>query len=96
MIEQLGLRQKLTEIFASKLNLKVPSVETDLVENGLLDSLTLVELLSQLEETFGLSIPIDELELENFRSIASIARLVAQRVNLVEAGKKESEYAILG
>ena len=96
MIEQIGLRQKLAEIFASKLNLKVPSVETDLVENGLIDSLTLVELLSQLEETFGLSIPIDDLELENFRSIASIARLVAQRVNLVEAGKKESEYAILG
>jgi acyl carrier protein len=54
MIEHHGVHHKLTELFAKKLNLEVSSVDTDLVGTGLLDSLALVELLAQLEETFGL------------------------------------------
>jgi acyl carrier protein len=85
MIEHHGIRQKLTELFAKKLNLEVSSVDTDLVETGLLDSLALVELLAQLEETFGLLVSTDDLELENFRSIARIAGFVARRTTMVEA-----------
>jgi acyl carrier protein len=85
MIEHHGIRQKLTELFAKKLNLEVSSVDTDLVETGLLDSLALIELLAQLEETFGVSVSTDDLELENFRSIASIAGFVGRRTMMVEA-----------
>lgn len=85
MIEHHGIYQKLTELFAKKLNLEVSSVDTDLVETGLLDSLALIELLAQLEETFGVSVSTDDLELENFRSIASIAGFVAGRTMMVEA-----------
>jgi acyl carrier protein len=85
MIEHHGVHQKLTELFAKKLNLDVSSVDTDLIETGLLDSLALVELLAQLEETFGVSISTDDLELENFRSIDSIAGFVARRTVAVEA-----------
>jgi len=85
MIEERGIYQKLTELFARKLDLEVSSVDTDLVGSGVLDSLALVELLAQLEETFGVSISTDELELENFRSIASIAGFVSQRTAVVEA-----------
>jgi len=91
MIEHHGVHQKLTELFAKKLNLDVSSVDTDLVETGLLDSLTLVELLTQLEETFGVSVSTDDLELENFRSIASIAGLVDQRMVAVEAVQKAGQ-----
>jgi acyl carrier protein len=91
MIEHHGVHQKLTELFAKKLNLDVSSVDTDLVETGLLDSLTLVELLTQLEETFGVSISTDDLELENFRSIASIAGFVDQRMVAVEAVQKAGQ-----
>ena len=79
MLEHHGVHQKLTELFARKLNLEVSSIDTDLVGTGLIDSLALVELLAQLEETFGVSISADDLELENFRSITSIAGFVAQR-----------------
>lgn len=85
MMEQRGIHQKLTELFARKLNLQVPSVETDLLGTGLLDSLALVELLEHLQETFGVSISTDELEIDNFRSIANIAVFVAQRATVVEA-----------
>jgi acyl carrier protein len=85
MIEHHGVHHKLTELFAKKLNLEVSSVDTDLVGTGLLDSLALVELLAQLEETFGLLVSTDDLELENFRSIARIAGFVARRTTMVEA-----------
>ena len=85
MMEHNGVQQRLTELFARKLNLEVASVDTDLVGTGLLDSLTLVELMAQLEETFGVSISTDDLELENFRSIASIARFLDRRATMVEA-----------
>jgi len=85
MVENYGIHRELTELFAKKLSLEVSSVDTDLVETGLLDSLTLVELLAQLEETFGVSVSTDDLELENFRSIASIAGFVARRATMVGA-----------
>jgi acyl carrier protein len=88
MIEQHGFHQKLIELFARKLNLEVHSVDTDLVGTGLLDSLALVELLAQLEETFGVSISAGDLELEDFRSIASIAAFVTRRAPAPEAARK--------
>ena len=77
MIDTLALQQQVTALFAEKLNLDVASAETDLIETGLLDSLALVELLARLEESFDVSISPDDLELENFRSIDSIARFIA-------------------
>jgi D-alanine--poly(phosphoribitol) ligase subunit 2 len=79
MIDTLALQQQVTALFAEKLNLDVASAETDLIEAGLLDSLALVELLTQLEESFDVSISTDDMELENFRSITSIAMFVMQR-----------------
>jgi D-alanine--poly(phosphoribitol) ligase subunit 2 len=79
MIDTLALQQQVTALFAEKLNLDVASAETDLIEAGLLDSLALVELLAQLEESFDVSISTDDMELENFRSISSIAMFVMQR-----------------
>ena len=85
MVENYGIHRELIELFAKKLSLDVSSVDTDLVEAGLLDSLALIELLAQLEETFGVSVSTDDLELENFRSIANIAGFVARRATMVEA-----------
>jgi acyl carrier protein len=79
MIDTLALQQQVTALFAEKLNLDVASAETDLIEAGLLDSLALVELLTQLEESFDVSISTNDMELENFRSITSIAMFVMQR-----------------
>ena len=80
MTDTLALQQQVTAMFAEKLNLDVASAETDLIEAGLLDSLALVELLAQLEESFDVSISTDDLEPEHFRSITSIALFVMQRV----------------
>jgi acyl carrier protein len=56
---------------------EVSSVHEDLIETGLMDSLKIVELLMELENRFLLKIPLEDLEVEIFRSVASIARLMA-------------------
>jgi acyl carrier protein len=63
----------------SEIYVEAPSADTDLMESGLLDSLTLVELMSSLEEQFGINISFDEIEIDNFRSARRIAEFVNQR-----------------
>ena len=70
------VHKRLHAIFRSKLNLEIPSIDADLVESGLLDSLTFVELLLNIEQEFGRKISMDDLEIKNFRSIARIAEFV--------------------
>ncbi len=79
MEESTQLHQRLTDLFTNKLNLEVPSVEADLVETGVLDSLTLIDLLLSLEQEFGVNISLEEIAIDNFRSIACIAQFVAQQ-----------------
>lgn len=77
MKEHTELVDKLAAIFSQHLNVEAPSSGADLLVTGMLDSLALVELLLRLEQTFGLRISVDDLELDDFRSLDSIARFVA-------------------
>lgn len=77
MNEYIELKEKLRATFSQHLNIEVPAGDTDLLVTGIIDSLALVELMLRLEQDFGVQIPVDELEVENFRSLDSIARFVA-------------------
>ena len=70
---------RLGALFVESLHIEAPSADTDLFETGILDSLQLVELLLQLEQRFGFRIKIDDIDLEDLRTLARIARLVAAR-----------------
>ncbi|HZO00072.1 MAG TPA: phosphopantetheine-binding protein [Burkholderiales bacterium] len=73
------LVRDVSSLFRDKLGIEVPSPECDLIENGLLDSLRLVELLLEIEASLGCRIPIDEIELDDLRSVRRIARLIEAR-----------------
>ena len=79
MSEPASLEERIGKIFEQKLNLVVPSVDTDLFANGGLDSLSFVELLVQLEREYEVVISLEDIELDNFRSIARIAEFIANR-----------------
>jgi acyl carrier protein len=57
---------------------KVASVQTDLLGTGILDSANLVRLVFAVEAQFDVAIPLEELDLDSIRSIASIANLVRE------------------
>jgi D-alanine--poly(phosphoribitol) ligase subunit 2 len=75
-----GVESKVHRIFRESLELDV-EVDTDVIAGGLLDSLAFVQLLVSLEEEFGLEVNLAELELEDFSTVSSIARLVSSSGN---------------
>jgi len=70
------LHAQLRSFFSEKLSVEVSSVDTDLVQTGILDSLALVELLAYIEKEFETEISLDEVGIEDFHSIARIAEYV--------------------
>ena len=76
---------KIQRIFKEELFVEPESPDADLVKSGVLDSLTVVRLLTILEEQFGLTVAMDDLDLADFRTVGSIAQWVArQRPNSPE------------
>jgi acyl carrier protein len=75
---------RIIHLLSERIHVEAPSADTDLMESGLLDSLTLVELMSSLEEQFGINISFDEIEIDNFRSARRIAEFVNRRSMLQE------------
>ena len=76
-----AVQAELTALFARDLSVQVPSPETDLLETGRLDSVGMVELLVRLEERFGVRVEIENLEIEQFRSVAAIATFILAHSN---------------
>lgn len=69
--------ERLGALFTESFHIEIPSPDTDLLESGILDSFQFVELLLRLEQHFNLRIKIDDIDLEDLRTLARIARLVA-------------------
>jgi len=74
-----ALTGRIAQVFADRLNTEVPAPDTDLFETGILDSLRFVELLAALEETFGIRIAVEDLEIDDFRSLAQIGNFLAEK-----------------
>jgi acyl carrier protein len=64
-------------VFEDALSVAAPDPDVDLVQSGLIDSLGLVTLLFELEREFGVKIPLESLDVEDFRTIGSLLRTIA-------------------
>lgn len=73
-----GLANEIIALFGEELQVEVPSASEDLIHAGLLDSAKFVDLLLCLEQKYGLSVDLNEIELDYFRSVQRIAALVAR------------------
>jgi methoxymalonate biosynthesis acyl carrier protein len=77
-----GLVDDIRSVLRDDLNVLVDSPHVDLLESGLVDSVGLVELILQLEERFEVSLPMDTLEIDDFRSMQTIADLITRLSNV--------------
>ena len=68
-----GLRLQVAGVVAERIGIEIPDPETDLLEAGLIDSLALVTLIVALEDTFGVQLPLDDFDIDHFRSVSAIA-----------------------
>lgn len=50
--------------------------ETELIDDGILDSFDIVSIISEIDDEFGVQIRINELDPENFNSVQAIWELI--------------------
>ena len=55
--------------------------EKALVEDGLIDSLDLTQIIAALDDAFDIHIPAGEIEPENFNSVEAMLNLIHQYQN---------------
>jgi D-alanine--poly(phosphoribitol) ligase subunit 2 len=72
------LQQRITAIFAERFETRLESDDVDLLETGLVDSVKIVELVLEIEQRFGVSLPFEELEIEDFRTVPRLAERIAR------------------
>jgi acyl carrier protein len=71
------LQVDIADLLSERIGISVPSYSTNLFEAGILDSMSFVELLIQIETQFDLSLNLGEIEFENFRSVEAIADFIS-------------------
>ncbi len=63
---------------------EIPEVDfessDELVDSGILDSLTLTNIITILSMEFGIVIPYEEIVEENFNSVAGMAKMVERLI----------------
>lgn len=78
-----GIREKARAYIADNLMMGASSERLDddssFLELGIIDSTGVIELISFLEETFGIQVQDDEIVPENLDSLAAIERFVLQK-----------------
>lgn len=52
--------------------------ETKLIDDGIIDSFDIIAIVSELNDEFDVQIPIDELEPDNFNTVAAIYELIVK------------------
>lgn len=55
--------------------------EGDLIAKGLLDSIDIINIITELEKEFSVEIGMDYLEVDNFESIGAIQKMLDEIIN---------------
>jgi acyl carrier protein len=76
MMSEREIVARIGRIFEDTLSMSAPAPDLDIIDAALLDSLTLVSLLFAIEQEFGIEIPLDTLEIDDFRTVSSMAKLI--------------------
>jgi len=71
------LADEIRGLIQDKAGVPADRVDGDLIASGVLDSLTLIQVLVELETRFEVIIPLQDLEIDSVRTVASLARTVA-------------------
>jgi acyl carrier protein len=65
---------------SDRLHIEVPDGDANLIDTGLIDSMSLVELFIALEEEFGINVADEDLDLNDFRTMNSVTRFTERHL----------------
>jgi acyl carrier protein len=85
----MNIKEKIREFILNELkgfnegeNIEDINDETNLIEQGIIDSMMILSLLAFLEENYGIILRKDELKPENFTTLGKINELVIQKIKM--------------
>lgn len=68
---------RIQDLIRDTLLVEVESADVDLIDTGLIDSLALVTLITEIEQELAIQLPLDDFDVDRFRSAEQIADYVA-------------------
>lgn len=72
--------KEMRERILSALNREMPEVDFEasdtMVDDGIIDSLTITGMISALSMEFGINIPYEEINEENFNSLEALEKMI--------------------
>lgn len=78
MNQQTLIRKNVTSVACKTLTLETIEFEKDLIDSGLLDSLSMVQLMVALEDEFNIRIEPEDLDFEDYRSVKSMTEMITR------------------
>ena len=78
MNQQTPIRMHVKSIVCEILTLESVAFEEDLIDSGLLDSLSMVQLMVALEEEFDIRIEPEDIDFEDYRSVKSMTEMITR------------------
>lgn len=72
--------QTVLDCLRNKLFLDGVTVDTHLIESGLIDSVGFIRMFVALEEEFRIEVTAQDLSLERFQTVGSISRFVTEKL----------------
>ncbi len=82
----MNIREAILEVFRQIGREPRPDGKGSLVDQGILDSLSILDLISGLEQRFDIALEDEMLTLDRFESISSIEQLVRATLDLAKPG----------
>ena len=83
------IRQQLADFITTELNdgngLTSIVPDDDLIRQGIVDSAGVLQIVGFIEQHYGVQVADEEIAVENFRTVSSIADLVARKVGRLAA-----------
>jgi acyl carrier protein len=73
------LEDRVLRIFRENLELDVDP-DVDVFDVGAMDSMVFVRLLVELEREFGVTVKVDDLQLDDFRTVTRVTEFVDKRI----------------
>ena len=70
--------ERISGVIRDTLGVEVPAPDTDLIDTGLLDSLAIVSLITEIEQEFGFQLPLDDFDVDAFRTVDGMADFVSR------------------
>ncbi len=78
-VDENNIRETVANFLLSSINIPNLDHDDNLFESGIVNSLFAVQLMTFLEKTFAIELGMDDLEIENFKSVNATTAFVMRK-----------------